>query len=366
MQNFNSVPTHGVTKYGPNGLFSTASFNNEFLNVEYIDILKTAANYSLSKKSWSSYKTAGNMLKKCQDETGARMKLPLEEAKVQVFVAWSIKRGVKARTISSYLSGIRMLHLSEGLPAPILRSDLIKQVLEGRTHQDAIADRLLKKPTRLPVTPTVLRLLKLELKSATLSKGTKRLLWAVITLAFAGGFRIHELLSTMERTYDPLYTLMGEDIFVKPIRHKGEPMETLQIKLKSQKTDRIGVDCLIDVYESNGPFCPVKAFKKWSDSTGLLVTGKPAFREETGKPLTGRKLNKHLKLLLNKHIDYKEGSITSHSFRAGIATLMGQLGYSDDQIQALGRWSSRACETYLKLPRTKRVAMAREIGNFHL
>ena len=363
MQSFNPIPTHGVTKYGPYGLFSMSLFNNEYINGEYRDILSTAANYSLTKSSWSSYKTAGNMLKKCQEETGAGMELPLEDGRVLVFIAWSIKRGIKARTISSYLSGLRMLHLIEGLPVPVLRSELIKQVLEGRTHQDAITDRQMKKSSRLPVTPTVLKLLKLELKTSARSKESKRLLWAIITIGFSGGFRIHELLATMEGTYDPLYTLLSEDIIVKPIKLRGETIETLQIKLKSQKTDRVGVDQLVDVYESRGPFCPVKAFKKWLNCTQPLVSGMPAFREETGKPLTGRAFNKHLRVLLSKHVDYKEGSITSHSFRAGIATLMGQLGYSDDQIQALGRWSSRAFETYLKLPRTKRVAMAREIGN---
>ena len=54
--------------------------------------------------------------------------------------------------------------------------------------------------------------------------------------------------------------------------------------------------------------------------------------------------------------------MTSHSFRAGIASLMGVLGYSDDQIMAIGRWSSSAFERYLKLPRTKRAQMAKELG----
>ena len=366
MSHFEPIPTHGVTKYGPNGLFSESSFNDLYVTSEYKKILETAANYSLSKKTWSSYKTAENMLIKCQDETGSNMELPLDQRDVLLFIAWSIKRGIQSRTISSYLSGIRMLHLKQGLNVPILRSDLVKQILEGRVHMDTVQKRQGNKPTRLPVTPTVLKLLKLELKSSTLSKENKRLLWAVITIAFAGGFRIHELLSTMEAKFDPLYTLLGEDIKIKPITHRGEKIETLQIKLKSQKTDRIGVDCIVDVYESNGAFCPVKAFNKWKRTTNQLQNLKPAFREDNGKPLTGKNFNKHLKQLLSNHIDYSMGNITSHSFRAGIATLMGELGYSDDEIKALGRWSSRAFETYLKLPRTKRLEMARAIGNLDI
>lgn len=366
MANFEPTAVHGVSKYGPKGLFTTTSFDRFQLDLSHQQILQTAANYSLSKKSWSSYKTAENMLRKCQEQTGKIMKLPLEEKDVLLFIAWLMERGLQSRTISSYLSGLRMMHLSQGVYVPVLRSDLVKQILEGRLHFDAVVKRIENKPIRLPVTPTLMKLLKLEIKDSLLCKETKRLLWAVITICFAGGFRIHELLSTQEKYFDPLYTLLGEDIKVKAIKHAGEEIEILQIKLKSQKTDRVGVDCIVDVYESGGNFCPVRAFKKWEKTTTKLHNSKPAFRLESGKPLTGKKLNTQLKKLLEKHVDYKKERISSHSFRAGIATLMGQLGYTDQEIQALGRWSSRAFEAYLKLPRTKRLAMAREIGKLGL
>lgn len=64
-----------------------------------------------------------------------------------------------------------------------------------------------------------------------------------------------------------------------------------------------------------------------------------------------------------KHIPGRYGHVSSHSFRSGIATLMGQLGYSDEQIKAIGRWSSKAFEEYLKMPRTKRLAMARHLAD---
>ena len=356
----------GVTKYGPKGLFNEHTFRQFNLNSNFTKTLETAANHSLTKNSWSSYRTAGNMLEKCAVETSTDMNLPLSEKQVLIFIAWLIERGLQSRTISSYLSGLRMIHLSQGIFIPILRSDLVKQILEGRVHLDNISKRLDSKPVRLPVTPTILKLLKLELKEATYSRETKRLIWSVATLAFAGAFRIHEILSPLEHHYDPCFTLLGADIKLTPLTIEGARVETLQVKLKSQKTDRVGVDHIIDVYESNGAICPVRAFKKWSESTTQLVPDKPAFRTESGRPLTGARFNKHLKFLLARHIDYKLGRISSHSFRAGIATIMGQLGYADQEIQALGRWSSRAFESYLKLPRTKRLCMARAIGNLDL
>ena len=366
MSYFEPEAVLGVTKYGPNGLFSLSSFDNFQLSDKHKNLLKTAANHSLSQKSWSAYRTAENMLRKCQEETGATMHLPLTDKDVLLFLAWLIERGLQARTISTYLSGLRMMHLRNGYFVTALRSDLVKQILEGKIHLDAINRRLGSKPIRLPVTPAVLKLIKLEIKEAEASKADKRLLWAVTTIGFAGAFRIHELLARQESNFDPLFTLLHQDVLIKPIKLNGREVSTVQVRLKSQKTDRVGIDAIVDIYESGSGLCPVRALKKWWDCAPKLSNSKPAFRLENGKPLTGRKYNSWLRKLLENHIDYSKERITSHSFRAGIATLMGQLGYGDSDIQALGRWSSRAFETYLKLPRTKRLEMAKEIGNFKL
>lgn len=306
------------------------------------------------------------MLERCQEETDSRFELPMKEKDVLLFLAWLVERGLQARTISSYLSGIRMFHLRSGFYIPALRTELVKQILEGRTHLDAVSRRLGEKPVRLPVTPTILKLIKLELKETDLSKENKRLFWTVATVGFAGGFRIHELLAVQEATFDPLFTLLGSDITHRSDNLNGKTIETLQIKLKSQKTDRVGVDTLVDVYESGSTLCPVRAFKKWKATSTQFSNKKPAFRLENGKPLTGKKFNKYLKQLLGRHLDYERERITSHSFRAGITTLMGQMGFADQEIQALGRWSSKAFEAYLKLPRTRRLEMAKKIGELGL
>ena len=70
-----------------------------------------------------------------------------------------------------------------------------------------------------------------------------------------------------------------------------------------------------------------------------------------------------MKELLSPYIDYSKKKISTHSFRGGMATLLGQLGFADEEIQAMGRWSSRAFEAYLKLPRTKRACMAKKMAN---
>ena len=110
--------------------------------------------------------------------------------------------------------------------------------------------------------------------------------------------------------------------------------------------------------------CPVKYYKKWLESTSVISNKKPAFLKLNGTPLTGRDFNGILNKLLSPYIDYSKTKISTHSFRGGMATLMGQIGFSDEDIQAMGRWSSRAFESYLKLPRTKRAAMAKRFASY--
>ena len=354
-----------MTKYGSFGLYNDQSFPNSLMS-SWRSYLAKLANYSLSQKTWSAYKTAGKMLANCQIETKRSMHLPLDDEKVLIFVAWLLSRNLQSRTISTYLSGLRQVHLAHGIAIPVLRSDLVKQILTGACHLDSIRARLQEKPVRLPVTPTLMKLLKLEIKESDHCVEKKRLLWAISTLLFNGAFRIHELLSRSVRQFDPNFTLLYSDVKVKPIVIRREKITTIQVRLKSPKTDRIGADSIVDVYESGGPLCPIRAFLKWRNTASHMRENAPIFIDEHGFPLTGKKFNNYLKNLLSKYIDYSKGKISSHSFRAGIASLLGTLGYSGDDIQAVGRWNSRAYLTYLKLPRTNRLAMAREIGNLSM
>ena len=55
-----------------------------------------------------------------------------------------------------------------------------------------------------------------------------------------------------------------------------------------------------------------------------------------------------LKLLGDMAGDMK-GSVTSHSFRNGVATSMSQTGYSDEEIITMGRWKSDTFLRYVRL-----------------
>ena len=190
------------------------------------------------------------------------------------------------------------------------------------------------------------------------------LVWAVCLICFFGGFRIHEILSKTKRYFDPAFTLLGKDIKVAKVKVGKESLSVLQVLIKSPKEDRIGNKIIVDIYETKGKFCPVKYFQRWMESKPPCSNNKPAFLKPDGSPFSGSDFNRILRSLLSPHLDYNKTKISTHSFRGGMATLLGQLGYSDEDIQAMGRWSSRAFESYLKMPRTKRVTMAKRLARF--
>jgi hypothetical protein len=62
-------------------------------------------------------------------------------------------------------------------------------------------------------------------------------------------------------------------------------------------------------------------------------------------------------------MDKSIGYFATHSFRIGLASMLGQAGFADQDIMVSGRWSSRVFEIYIKLARTKQRVMQEKINN---
>ena len=256
------------------------------------DALSTWLNYSLASGTWSTYKTVGNQLGRCQAHTGVLMDFPFDTRKTLIFIHWLFDvRKVASSTVNSYLSGLRYLHLTKGIDAPALRPPIIEQMLKGKNNLENIEKRLIGKPNRAPVTLTVMKLLKSELKAWENSRVNKALVWTVCTIAFAGCLRIHEILCKKKRKFDPDFSLLDSDVIVKDTPYKKSTVRTIQLRLKSPKEDRIGKGKIIDIYESPGPLCPVKALDRYMRIRPKRNKNQPMFRWEDGSCLTGKEFN---------------------------------------------------------------------------
>ena len=312
----------------------------------------------LARGTWSSYSTAERMLRNCFQEKGIPLVLPLSEENVLTFIHWlTFTRGLAGSTIETYLSGVRQMHVARGIEGSYIRSERIKVILRGIKHRDVTEKRRDGREGRKPITQEVLSVLKKRIADSDFLGRDQRMIWSVCSTLFHGAFRVHELLCQKTGSFDPDFTLLGRDIELA-----GEDGgEVLRIRVKAPKEEKVGKSVIVDVYETGTLLCPVRAFKKWV-RYGERDLDMPVFRFAAGTPLTGRRLNEILRACLEGHVEGHETLFSSHSFRAGAASLMAALGYSDEDIKAMGRWSSRAFLEYVKLPRSNRAEVARRMG----
>jgi hypothetical protein len=346
------TPATGSSKYGLHG--------KKFFDLSQKNIPQDTANFleelgahGLAKKTWSSYATAERLLLKFHKDKQLKTELPLSEDTTLRFIHWlAAERNLKSGTISCYLAGIRQLHIAKGLPEPCIRSDIVNLILKGLQNKE---NKLKRKKTdyRQPITKEIMALLKKRIRSWQASIANKRLVWAVATNLFHGGFRIGELLCSKSSEFDPDFELSTDDV--------GTTATTNQFRLKAPKEDRKGKSTIVDVYATEGPFCPVHALERWKAVNKHWPEGQPAFRWDDGRPLTQNQFRKIMGERLTGFVENPEDIFCTHSFRIGVASMLGKLGYSDEDIKAVGRWSSRAFEEYLRLPRTKRMQIAKNI-----
>lgn len=351
----------GSSKYGPAGLGSMIELGLPGLPEEVKLNVATLSNFGLAQSTWSGYSTAHRMLLLCQKHVKREMELPISKENTVIFVDWLLRiRGVSAATASVYLAGLRQLHVVRGMDPPKIRSELVNLVLKGKANIENIKKRETGHLRRLPITPEILKLLKtLISRDKGLKNVDKRLVWAVCSLAFAGAFRIHELLCKKTGSFDPDFTLLAEDV---SLSQAGGAAAVVHVKLKCPKESKAAACTIVDIYKSDSPLCAVRALVKWKE-VAELAQSQPMFRFSSGIPLTGQTLNRLLKKWLQPHLGAAADRLTSHSFRIGLASWMGSKGCTDEQIKQIGRWSSRAFELYTRLPRLNRRKSAKMTAN---
>jgi hypothetical protein len=321
--------------------------------------LAELGNFSIAKSTWSTYKSAERLLLTCQRDCNKKFEWPLKTDNVLFFIHWLITvRKVKSGTVNSYLSGIRQLHIQDGMDPPNLRPEIVKLVIKGIEHKDAEKNREGRSDNRIPMTRDLMKILKDRIIAWEQPWNTRLLVWAVCTMAFHGAFRIHELLCKAESFFDPQYTLLTENVTTST---DTTGKRIIHVKLNCPKEQKNGHAVIVNIFESGDSICPVKAFTRWTDRQ-RPTAGLPLFRQTDGTPLTGKKLNTILDLLMKDVAVAKNGKIRTHSFRIGMASELGTEGFEDGEVKAAGRWSSRAFETYIRTPRTKRASIAKKIA----
>jgi hypothetical protein len=101
----------------------------------------------------------------------------------------------------------------------------------------------------------------------------KRMLRAVCCMAFHGSFRIHELLSKNEGSFDPKTTLLGCDLRILKVEVDGENKEVMAVHLKNCKEDRLCKGVTVELFSTGTLSCPIMALVKWGVSRRSRCSG---------------------------------------------------------------------------------------------
>ena len=277
----------------------------------------------------------------------------MSEAILCKFVSFLAGEGLKHRTIKTYLSGVRFLHIRSGFPDPFLsHMPRLDYTMKGVKRVEA--EKGGGQRTRLPVTPLLLRKLKGVWESSVVGHDAK-MIWAACCLAFFGFLRAGEMTVPDDGAFDKSVHLGVGDI---AIDNPSSP-SFVRVRIKQSKTDpfRRGVDLFLR--RTHTDLCPVAAI------LGYFVVREagpgPLFSFADGCPLTRSRFVARVRdALAAAGVD--EGSYCGHSFRIGATTTAAKRGVEDSVIKTLGRWESTAYLQYVRIPREQLTGYSRVLG----
>ncbi len=268
--------------------------------------------------------------------------IPTTEQCLCRFVAQLATERLKHKTIKCYLSGVRYLHIREGMPDPFdSRLHRLEYTLRGVKRCEAEAG--VRKRERLPVSPAILRRIK-SIWEGESREPDKVMLWAACCLGFFGFLRSGEMTVPSDHEFDPSVHLTRSDIAVD---NQANP-RVLQVFLKQSKTDPFRQGVHLYLGKTGTAICPVVAVLAYL-AVGSRQEG-PLFRYQDGRYLTRQRLVTELRQVLEK-AGLDQSKYCGHSFRIGAATTAAERGIEDAVIKTLGRWSSLAYLEYVKIPR---------------
>ena len=264
---------------------------------------------------------------------------PLTELTLCRFVAFLVHEGLSYSSIRLYLCALRHRQLLDGGNDPALHSlHRLHYVLRGCHRSLPLATR----PRRLPITPSILRLLH-HCWSNLAQNYDIVCMWAACCIGFFGFLRSGEFTCKSWAAYDP-GMLSLRDV---AIDNRLKP-SVLHLTLRQSKTDVFGAGVTLHLGRTGDTIlCPVSALLAY-----LAIrppTPGPLFLLNSGDPLSRDTLVTTVRHTLSS-AGLEVSQFNGHSFRIGAATAASQAGIPDSTIKSLGRWKSSAFTRYLRPP----------------
>ena len=232
--------------------------------------------------------------------------------------------------IKAYLCAISHHSVMSDVYVSIPSMLKLKKLIRGiRRHQGSSFTR----PLRDPITTAHLLRIYSYLEHSVMPDQDRALFWAASTLAFFGLLRVSEYTCPLIADFDETTNLMISDIKFTS--------NSILVFIKASKNDPFRVGCQLVIGSTPNILCPRSAMLAFVALRGLHYG--PLFVYKDGSYLTRARLATFLKNIFHSEL------INTHSFRIGGATALSLAGFSDSQIQIIGRWRSNSFTRYLRV-----------------
>ena len=304
-------------------------------------------NASIASSTSSSYSTAANHVSKLEKEIGREFSWPLSSQDSLMITTYLISKGIKYKSVKSYLNGVRRLAISKGVFSPAPQSQLQKAVLRGCENIQRDPLKEVANATHRPMSIPLLRIIGHHIAT----KWDKDLFerhafWAACTVGFWGTLRIGELLCYYV-SFSPKSDVLGSDVL-------NLSQDSMAIWLRDPKIPKPFGD-VVEVWSTPqfSDIDPVASFHiYWQlrQENGFPIDH-PLFLRSDGYPYTHDRFSGTLGQIISHYaleLDLKMNRWTGHSFRSGLASLLDTAGFSEEQIKAWGRWTSKAFLLYTR------------------
>jgi hypothetical protein len=259
---------------------------------------------------------------------------------------------VQPKTIKSYLTHVRSMHVDADLPFSAVESPMVQRLIRGIKRYHGERDRKPKMPITLPILQQLLR---------NLSPGhaAYHSIYAACCVAYSGLLRCGEFTVHDSNKFSPEVNLAGMHVTFVP---NFNTATHVIVSLPASKTDPFRKG--ISIHLSAAPnliTCPVAALKRLFASRpgghNTYSPEAPLFTGSDGLALTRNEFISAIRSALTA-AGLNAALYSGHSFRRGAASSAASAGCSDYEIQLLGRWRSDAYKLYIDMDSARQLYLS--------
>jgi len=305
---------------------------------------------SVTASTWGKHKSAWKLFSEFCIAQEIHESWPIDIKIVRAFAVWAFSdKNLKHSTVKSYISSLETGHSVRNLNCPhFLQDKTLNMILKGAENV----------PNNTPhcktsMNPAMLALLGHFVAISAWTDYSKQLLWSLFLMAFYTSCRMGELVSAVEYGFDSNTTLKWVNISITP----EDDGATIFIPFTKAKKF---LGETVDIFRFNiSNFCPVVnilKLKQMQIELGIFNPIHPVFKFRSGSFVTTKKVNTVLKDFTSTMFSHDIITITGHSFRASVPTLLASLPNcsKSQSIKEWGRWSSESYKMYSKNIRKER------------